>query len=90
MKGFCDYNMTMINVHFRLRKIQSSISNSEQKKKELRSKRKQKKTAEEATAVPALNAHKTPKKEPDFVDPEQLTGDLRNVSAKSKIDHWCY
>lgn len=40
--------------------------------------------------MPALNAHKIPKKEPDYVDPEELTGDLRHVSAKSKIDRWCY
>lgn len=56
----------------------------------MRSKRKEKKTLEEATAVPALNAHKTPKKEPDFVDPGQLTGDLRNVSAKSKTIGFIY
>lgn len=62
--------------------------NNEQKQEEVRSKRKEKKTVKEATAVPTLNAHKAPKKEPDFVDPEQLTGDLRNVAAKSKIYHW--
>lgn len=78
------------NVLFRLRKIQSLIAESEEKNEEVRSKRKLKKTVEEATAVPALNAHKTPKKEPDFVGPEQLTGDLRNVSGKSKIHFWCY
>ncbi|XP_026332248.1 ribosome biogenesis protein NOP53 [Hyposmocoma kahamanoa] len=78
-------NKKKITDIYKLRKIQSSILNSEQKKEEVHSKRKQKKTVEKATAVPALNAHKTPKKEPDFVEPEQLTGDLRHVSAKTNL-----
>ncbi|XP_059058765.1 ribosome biogenesis protein NOP53 [Achroia grisella] len=70
---------------YRLRKLQSSIVKTEKLQKEERSKRSSKRIAAAATAVPALNAHKVSKKEPDFVDPELLTGDLRQLNAKANL-----
>lgn len=74
----------MFTYAFRLRKLQSTIQTREQKQAEERAKRLEKRAATEATALPALSAHKTPVKEPDFVDPKQLSGDLRNIQSTSK------
>ncbi|CAH0677541.1 unnamed protein product [Spodoptera exigua] len=70
---------------YKLRKLQSSIQTREQKMAEERTKRAEKRAATEATALPALSAHKTPIKEPDFVDPKQLSGDLRNVQSTTNL-----
>ncbi|KAJ8711568.1 hypothetical protein PYW08_008522 [Mythimna loreyi] len=68
---------------YKLRKLQSSIKTREQKQAAERSKRAEKRATVEATALPTLSAHKTPVKEPDFVDPKQLSGDLRNIQANT-------
>lgn len=70
---------------YRLRKLQSTIQTREQKQAEERAKRLEKRAATEATALPALSAHKTPVKEPDFVDPKQLSGDLRNIQSTTNL-----
>ncbi|XP_063832225.1 ribosome biogenesis protein NOP53 [Ostrinia nubilalis] len=70
---------------YKLRQLQSSIKKAESTQAEERTKRATKKTIEEATALPALSAHKTPKKEPDFVDPELLTGDLRKLRSTTNL-----
>lgn len=70
---------------YRLRKLQSSILKTEDRQKEERTKRSSKRTTTAATALPALNAHKINKKEPDFVDPEQLTGDLMHINSKTNL-----
>ncbi|KAJ2954593.1 hypothetical protein O0L34_g2888 [Tuta absoluta] len=70
---------------YKLRKIQSTISNKEKSSMELRSKREAKKAVTEQTAVPLLNRNKPPKQEPDFVDPDHLTGDLRHVPSTTNL-----
>ncbi|XP_013186088.1 ribosome biogenesis protein NOP53 [Amyelois transitella] len=70
---------------YRLRKLESSITKREKIQIEERSKRAEKRAEIAATAVPALNKNKVAKKEPEFVDPEQLTGDLRHINAKSNL-----
>ncbi|XP_049885845.1 ribosome biogenesis protein NOP53 [Pectinophora gossypiella] len=70
---------------YRLRKIKSSIKKKEELNEKLRSKRVSKKAEEAKTSVPVLNAHKPPRKEPEFVDPKQLTGDLRHVSSTTNL-----
>ncbi|XP_072933609.1 ribosome biogenesis protein NOP53 [Epargyreus clarus] len=70
---------------YKLRKLQSTISKTENRQSELRSKRTSKRIAAAAEALPALNAHKPPAKEPDFVDPKELTGDLRKLATKTNL-----
>ncbi|KAL0819171.1 hypothetical protein ABMA28_008424 [Loxostege sticticalis] len=70
---------------YRLRQLQSTISKTETRQAEDRTKRVTKRKIEEATALPALNAHKTPKKEPEYVDPEQLSGDLRTIKSTTNL-----
>ncbi|RVE53431.1 hypothetical protein evm_002001 [Chilo suppressalis] len=70
---------------YKLRQLQSSIYNVHKRQAEEREKRAAKRAVEETTALPALNAHKTPKKEPEFVDPQQLTGDLRQINTKVNL-----
>ncbi|XP_034835850.1 ribosome biogenesis protein NOP53 [Maniola hyperantus] len=70
---------------YKLRKIQASVSKKEEQNAELRTKRTSKRLQQAATALPALNAHKAPVKEPDFVDPKQLSGDLRNISGSANL-----
>ncbi|KOB77383.1 Uncharacterized protein OBRU01_03381 [Operophtera brumata] len=60
----------------------SSIKSSEQKQATVRTKRKEKQAEHDASAPPALNKNKTPVKEPDFVDPATLSGDLRHKQAE--------
>ncbi|CAH2094995.1 unnamed protein product [Euphydryas editha] len=78
-------NKKKITDIYKLRKIQSSLANKEKLSAELRSKRATKRAAREATAPPALSARKPPAREPEFVDPEQLTGDLRNLSNTTNL-----
>uniref|UniRef100_A0A2A4K625 Ribosome biogenesis protein NOP53 n=1 Tax=Heliothis virescens TaxID=7102 RepID=A0A2A4K625_HELVI len=70
---------------YKLRKLQSSIKTREQQQVEERAKRAEKRAASEATALPHLSAHKTPVKEPDFVDPKELSGDLRNIKSTTNL-----
>ncbi|CAD0204655.1 unnamed protein product [Chrysodeixis includens] len=70
---------------YKLRQLRSSLRTREQKQSEERSKRAEKRAAAEATALPTLSAHKTPVKEPDFVDPKQLSGDLRNIKSTTNL-----
>ncbi|XP_023935209.2 ribosome biogenesis protein NOP53 [Bicyclus anynana] len=70
---------------YKLRKIQASVSKKEQLDAKLREKRTSKRLQRATTALPALNAHKAPVKEPEFVDPKQLTGDLRNISGSASL-----
>lgn len=70
---------------YKLRKIQSSLINKEKRDAELRTKRTTKRKHLEETALPALNKNKPPATEPEFVDPRQLTGDLRNLSNSSNL-----
>lgn len=69
---------------YRLRKLETSISKKEKRQAMERKKREIKKKTEAETALPSLNAHKVPIKQPDFVPPEQLSGDLRSLSVKCK------
>ncbi|CAG4990806.1 unnamed protein product [Parnassius apollo] len=70
---------------YKLRKLQSSISAKEKLQAELQAKRTAKRQFISATAVPALNAHKPPVREPDLVDPTQLSGDLRNITTNTNL-----
>ncbi|XP_045525496.1 ribosome biogenesis protein NOP53 [Pieris brassicae] len=70
---------------YKLRKLNTSISTKEKRLESEREKRESKKQAEAKTALPALNAHKAPVKEPDFVPPEQLSGDLRSLNASTNL-----
>ncbi|XP_045778941.1 ribosome biogenesis protein NOP53 [Maniola jurtina] len=70
---------------YKLRKIQASVSKKEEKNAELRTKRTSKRLQQAATALPALNAHKAPIKEPEFVDPKLLTGDLRKITGSANL-----
>lgn len=69
---------------FRLRKLQSSIKSKEQRQSQLKVKREAKRRLTEATAAPILNARKPPLREPDLVEPERLTGELRTVNTNGK------
>ena len=74
-----------ILVHrYRLRKIQASLTKKEIKNAELREKKETKKKEIKDKSLPALNAHKPPVKEPEFVDPAKLTGDLRSLEGNGK------
>ncbi|XP_050681785.1 ribosome biogenesis protein NOP53 [Leptidea sinapis] len=70
---------------YKLRKLQSSISKSEARGEVQRKKRTEKRQQHEKTALPNLNAHKTPAVEPDFLPPDQLSGDLRTVSTNTNL-----
>ncbi|CAH0730793.1 unnamed protein product, partial [Brenthis ino] len=70
---------------YRLRKIQASLTKKESRDAELRTKRTTKRSEMEEKALPALNANKPPVKEPEFVDPKQLTGDLRSLAANANL-----
>ncbi|XP_053615219.1 ribosome biogenesis protein NOP53 [Plodia interpunctella] len=70
---------------YRLRKLQSTITNKEKRQEEERTKRSEKRSEAAAAALPALNKNKIAKKEPEFVDPELLSGDLRHINAKSNL-----
>ncbi|KAL4717387.1 hypothetical protein ACJJTC_017274 [Scirpophaga incertulas] len=70
---------------YKLRQLQSSISKSELRQTEERLKREAKRSEASISALPALNAHKVPRKEPDFVDPQQLTGDLRKTTSTGNL-----
>nr|XP_049693474.1 ribosome biogenesis protein NOP53 [Helicoverpa armigera] len=70
---------------YKLRKLQSSIKTREQQQVEERAKRAEKRAVADATALPTLSAHKTPVKEPDFVDPKELSGDLRNIKSTTNL-----
>ncbi|XP_045504036.1 ribosome biogenesis protein NOP53 [Colias croceus] len=70
---------------YKLRKLQASITKKEKRLEEEKKKKECKKKELEETALPALNAHKTPKREPDFVPPEELSGDLRTLSASKNL-----
>uniref|UniRef100_S4PG29 Ribosome biogenesis protein NOP53 n=1 Tax=Pararge aegeria TaxID=116150 RepID=S4PG29_9NEOP len=70
---------------YKLRKIQASVSKKEDLDAESRVKRTSKRLQHAATALPALNAHKTPVREPEFVDPKLLTGDLRKISGSGNL-----
>ncbi|XP_050354773.1 ribosome biogenesis protein NOP53 [Nymphalis io] len=70
---------------YKLRKIQASLKDKESRDAEERTKRITKRKELEKTALPALNARKPPIKEPEFIDPKQLTGDLRNLPMTSNL-----
>ncbi|CAK1545780.1 unnamed protein product [Leptosia nina] len=70
---------------YKLRKLHTSITKEEKKLEEDRKKRESKKQEEEEKALPALNSNKPPAKEPDFVPPEDLSGDLRRLSTKTNL-----
>ncbi|KAG6446166.1 hypothetical protein O3G_MSEX004275 [Manduca sexta] len=78
-------NKKKITDIYRLRKLETSITKREKKQQELRAKRAIKHAEEAATAAPALNAHKAPLKEPDFVEPTQLSGDLLHINPKTNL-----
>ncbi|VVC99557.1 unnamed protein product [Leptidea sinapis] len=69
---------------YKLRKLQSSISKSEARGEVQRKKRTEKRQQHEKTALPNLNAHKTPAVEPDFLPPDQLSGDLRTQTFSGR------
>ncbi|CAG9793530.1 unnamed protein product [Diatraea saccharalis] len=70
---------------YKLRKLESSLSEVDKRQAKEREARALKRAVVEATALPALNAHKTPKQEPEYVDPDQLTGDLRQIKTKANL-----
>ncbi|CAB3233899.1 unnamed protein product [Arctia plantaginis] len=78
-------NKKKITDLYKLRQLQSSISESEQQQASSRDKRVQTRAARAAAAPPALSAHAAPRPEPDFVDPALLSGDLRNVKTNSNL-----
>lgn len=70
---------------YKLRKLQSSISKTEEEQGVERTKRAERRAVIAATALPTLNAHKTPRSEPEYVDPATLSGDLRNIKSNSNL-----
>jgi hypothetical protein len=69
-------------VHLRLRQLQSTISKTETRQAGERERRTRTRAVAAESAAPALNAHKPPAKEPVYVDPQLLTGDLRQLQTK--------
>ncbi|XP_038207211.1 ribosome biogenesis protein NOP53 [Zerene cesonia] len=70
---------------YKLRKLQASITKKEKLLEAERKKKEMKKKELAETALPELNAHKAPLKEPEFVPPEELSGDLRTLSASKNL-----
>ncbi|CAG9567766.1 unnamed protein product [Danaus chrysippus] len=70
---------------YRLRKIQESLKKQESRQCERSTRLASKREEKAATALPALNKHRPPEKEPEFVDPAILTGDLRNLTNTSNL-----
>ncbi|KAJ0172404.1 hypothetical protein K1T71_012377 [Dendrolimus kikuchii] len=78
-------NKKKITDIYKLRKLETLITKKEKRDALTRSKRAVKKAVTAETAVPKINAHKTPLKEPDFVSPEQLSGDLRKINSTTNL-----
>lgn len=78
-------NKKKISDLYKLRKLKASVDNMEKRQTEMRKKRIQSRNERAKEAIPELSAHKVPVLEPDFVEPEALSGDLRNVKVNSNL-----
>ncbi|XP_041983306.1 ribosome biogenesis protein NOP53 [Aricia agestis] len=70
---------------YKLRKLKAAVVEKEKKQVVLREKRQKKKEEVAEKATPALNAIKPKPREPDFVDPKDLSGDLRTVRHSTNL-----
>ncbi|XP_063380723.1 ribosome biogenesis protein NOP53 [Cydia fagiglandana] len=70
---------------YKLRKLQSSITTKEQTQEKVRELRSTKRAEKAETAPPALNKNKPPQKEPDFVDPADLSGNLTRLAPSTNL-----
>ena len=78
-------NKKKITDIYKLRKLESSISKRERSQAAERVKRATKRAERASVAMPSLNAHKVPVREPDLVQPQELSGDLRNIDANANL-----
>ncbi|CAH2054962.1 unnamed protein product, partial [Iphiclides podalirius] len=70
---------------YKLRRLQSSIGERERRQARLREKRGAKRQLAQATAAPVLNARTPPQPQPDLLEPDLITGELRTVTTTTNL-----